>query len=83
MEGQDVVFSCVVEGNPSPNVSWTKDGQQLNITANSRLAASRTNNNHSLTITDVQRSDAGDYKCVANNSVNTSISSAAELKVHC
>ena len=83
VEGQDVIFSCEVEGNPSPNVTWTKNEQRLNFTANSRLAASSTNNNHTLTITDVHRSDAGQYKCVANNSVNTSISSAAKLEVHC
>ena len=83
VEGRDVVFSCVVEGNPSPSVTWTKNEQRLNFTANSRLNASSTNNNHTLTITDVHRSDAGQYRCVANNSVNTSTSSAAKLEVHC
>ena len=83
MEGRDVVFSCVVEGNPSPSVTWTKNEQRLNFTANSRLNASSTNNNHTLTITDVHRSDAGQYRCVANNSVNTSTSAAAKLEVNC
>lgn len=83
MEGQDVGFSCEVKGNPPPSVTWTKDGQRLNITANSRLFASSVNNSHNLTITDVHRSDAGQYRCVANNSVNTSTSSAAKLEVNC
>ena len=83
MEGRDVVFSCVVEGNPSPNVTWTKNKQRLNVTGNSRLTASSTNNNYTLTVTDVHRSDAGQYRCVANNSVNTSTSSAARLEVNC
>ena len=83
VEGRDVVFSCVVEGNPSPNVTWTKNKQRLNVTGNSRLTASSTNNNYTLTVTDVHRSDAGQYRCVANNSVNTSTSSAAKLEVHC
>ena len=83
VEGRDVILSCVVEGNPSPSVIWTMNGQGLNITANSRLAATRTKNNHNLTITDVHRSDAGQYRCVANNSVDTSTSSAAKVEVYC
>jgi len=85
VEGQDVGFSCEVKGNPPPtsSVIWTKDGQRLNITANSRLSASSVNNSHNLAITDVHRSDAGQYRCVANNSVNTSTSSAAKLEVNC
>ena len=83
MEGRDVLFSCVVEGSPSPSVTWTKNKQRLNFTANSRLTASSTNNNYTLTITDVHRSDAGQYRCVANNSVNTSTSAAAKLEVNC
>ena len=83
MEGQNVTFSCEVEGNPTPSVTWTKNGQRLNIEANSRLTASSANNSHNLTITDVHRSDGGQYRCVANNSVNSSTSSAAELEVNC
>ena len=83
MEGQNVVFSCVVEGNPSPNVSWTKNGRGLNVGANSRLNASRESNSHNLTITGVHRSDAGQYRCVADNSVGSSTSSAAILEVYC
>ena len=83
VEGQNVLFNCSVEGNPSPNVTWTKNGQRLNVTANPRLTLSRTNNSHNLTITDVRRSDAGQYRCVANNSVDSSTSSAAKLEVYC
>ncbi|KAL9951226.1 hypothetical protein ACROYT_G043850 [Oculina patagonica] len=82
VEGQDAVFSCSVRGNPSPSVSWTKDDEKLNVTANPRLSVSKTNNNHSLIITDVQRSDAGQYRCVAINIINSSTSTAATLQVH-
>ena len=84
VEGQDVVFSCLAEGNPSPTVTWTKNEARLNITANLRLTVSQTNNNHSLIIRTVHRADAGQYRCVANNNIlDGSTSSAATLQVYC
>jgi len=29
VEGEDVVFSCTVDGNPSPRVTWTKNEEKL------------------------------------------------------
>ena len=82
-EGQDVVFSCSVDGNPSPSVRWTKNNERLNVTANSRLTVSQTNSDYSLTITDVHRYDAVQYRCVPNNSIDNCTSSAATLEVYC
>ena len=83
VEGGDVAFSCSVVGKPTPSVNWTKNGEELNVTANHRLSLSSTNNNHSLKITDVKRSDTGQYRCVAINSISSSTSSAATLTVQC
>ena len=52
--GSDVVFNCIVEGFPSPSVSW------------SRLGASLTAGN-SLHLFGVSSSDAGSYTCSAVN----------------
>ena len=83
VEGEDVVFSCMVDGNPSPRFTWTKNEENLNITATLRLTTSSLNNNHSLTITDVHRSDSGQYRCVIINSVGNLTSSAGNLNVQC
>ena len=83
VEGQDVDLSCLVKGNPPSSVRWTKNEERLNVTANSRLSVPKTNNDHSLTIKDVRRSDAGQYRCVAYNSVDSSTSFAATLVVFC
>ena len=84
VERQDVVFSCFAEGNPSPTVTWTKNEARLNVTANSRLTFTQTNNNHSLIIKTVHRADSGQYRCVAkNNSLGGATSSAATLQVYC
>ena len=83
VEGEDVVFSCMVDGNPSPRFTWTKNEENLNITANLRLTTWSLNNNHSLTITDVHRSDSGQYRCVIINNVGNLTSSSGNLNVQC
>ena len=83
LEGQTAVFNCVVGGYPTPDVAWEKDGVELNVAAHARLSVSFNNGNHQLIITNVQQSDAGQYRCVANNSLDTVTSSPATLTVHC
>ncbi|XP_027037672.1 peroxidasin homolog [Pocillopora damicornis] len=83
VEGEDVVFSCTVDGNPSPRVTWTKNEEKLNTTTNLQLTASSLNNKHSLTIRDVHRSDSGQYRCVIINSVGNITSSPGDLNVQC
>ena len=83
VEGEDVAFSCLVGGSPPPSVSWTRNGVELNFTANHRVSLFSTNNNHSLAITNVQESDAGQYRCVASNTVGRSTSFSATLTVPC
>lgn len=81
VEGQDVVFYCLVEGNPKPRVRWTKNEEEFNVTANPRLSSAIINETHTLAITDVHLTDAGQYRCLANNSVAQTTSSAATLIV--
>ena len=83
LEGQTAVFNCVVGGYPTPDVAWEKDGMELNVAAHARLSVSFNNGNHQLIISNVQQSDAGQYRCVANNSLDTATSFSATLTVHC
>ncbi|XP_001920501.5 hemicentin-1 [Danio rerio] len=53
--GQTVVLPCVVQGEPSPQVSWLHNGLPV---ASDRM----------LKIQAVQHSDSGTYRCVARNS---------------
>ena len=82
-EKQTVDFSCVVAGYPTPDVAWTKNGLELNVTGDVRLSVSSNDGDHQLTISNVQQSDAGQYRCVANNSLDTATSSSATLTVQC
>ena len=83
LEGQTAMFNCVVGGYPTPDVAWEKDGMELNVAAHARLSVSFNNGNHQLIISNVQQSDAGQYRCVANNSLDTATSFSATLTVHC
>ena len=78
-----MIFSCSAMGNPQPIFHWTKDGVRMNVEDNPRFNVSSTSVSHSLTIKDVGQSDVGKYGCVAENSVGSSVSSAATLTVAC
>ena len=77
------MFNCVVAGYPTPDVAWTKNEAELNVAADARLRVSSNDGNHQLTISNVQQSNAGQYRCVANNSLATVTSFSATLTVHC
>ena len=77
------MFNCVVAGYPTPDVAWTKNEAELNVATDARLRVSSNDGNHQLTISNVQQSNAGQYRCVANNSLATVTSFSATLTVHC
>lgn len=72
---------CKVDGKPEPNVSWTRNAFPLVTSDNARISTS--NDQKTLTIANVWRTDSGEYRCVANNSVGNSTSDAFELDVLC
>ena len=83
IEGENVVFSCSVEGNPQPSVKWTKNNETLNVEADSDLNTTSSGNTHNLTIQNVHRSGEGEFRCVASNSIGNTTSNEGTLSVHC
>ena len=80
-EGTDVTLSCNFDGQPEPTISWTMNGSPLNTSVNSRISLS--GDKKQLTITNVHRTDSGEYRCVASNSLGNATSNAAALSVQC
>jgi len=80
-EGNNVSLSCNVSGNPEPSILWTKDGFQVNATINSRISFSV--DKKQLTITNAKRTDNGNYRCVAYNSLGIAASDVAAVDVQC
>ena len=81
-------MSCQYEGKPTASIEWLFNGSKLDVASNSRLSVSHTgdvtNATSYLTISNVNRTDDGRYKCVASNSIEANVSSAeAQLTVNC
>uniref|UniRef100_A0A8D1HXD8 receptor protein-tyrosine kinase n=2 Tax=Sus scrofa TaxID=9823 RepID=A0A8D1HXD8_PIG len=76
IEGLKAVLPCTTMGNPKPSVSWIKGDRALR--ENSRTAVLESG---SLRIHNVQKEDAGHYRCVAKNSLGTAYSKLVKLEV--
>nr|XP_043888905.1 roundabout homolog 2 isoform X4 [Solea senegalensis] len=82
-QGRNAAFPCETKGNPQPAVFWQKEGSQNLLfpnqpqQPNSRFSVSPSGD---LTISSVQRSDAGYYICQALT-VAGSILAKAQLEV--
>uniref|UniRef100_A0A8D2D7A1 receptor protein-tyrosine kinase n=1 Tax=Sciurus vulgaris TaxID=55149 RepID=A0A8D2D7A1_SCIVU len=76
IEGLKAVLPCTTMGNPKPSVSWIKGDSALR--ENSRVAVLESG---SLRIHNVQKEDAGQYRCVAKNSLGTAYSKLVKLEV--
>ena len=80
-EGDNVTLSCNAEGNPVPTISWIRSGSHIDTSGNSsRIRFSE--DKKQLTITNVNRTDSGEYRCVANNSLGKT-SSSSKLDALC
>ncbi|XP_012878721.1 PREDICTED: muscle, skeletal receptor tyrosine-protein kinase isoform X6 [Dipodomys ordii] len=76
IEGLKAVLPCTTMGNPKPAVSWIKGDSTLR--ENSRIAILESG---SLRIHNVQKEDAGQYRCVAKNSLGTAYSKLVKLEI--
>lgn len=64
MEEESVTLACTVTDGTATSIRWFKDAQPINIPAYSRFSGGSVGT-PSLTITELQMSDAGSYICEA------------------
>ncbi|XP_024084741.1 protein sax-3-like [Cimex lectularius] len=77
LAGGTIVFECLVEGDPVPDVMWKRiaGGGPM------PLSRARTQDDKSLRLEAVTTEDEGEYSCEADNGVGT-VSASATLTVH-
>lgn len=78
-EGLSLTLYCNATGNPSPTISWTKNGNSLSD--NKRIIFS--GKNETLSIANLNRTDSGYYRCVTGNSLGNDTSRNAKVDVLC
>ena len=76
-----MTFSCDANGSPVPTFSWETDGSTVDTYDNYRITLSP--DEKQLTIMYVEKTDSGQYQCVASNSLGSATSNAATLDVKC
>ena len=74
-EGTKVDVTCNATGKPTPTVTWFREGSSKVHSTGEGSAA--------LLFNSVSRSDAGQYRCKANNTAGTEETKALSLVVYC
>lgn len=64
-EGQQLILSAPIVGNPTPEVIWSKDGEPL--TPSDRVVMTCDGNNVKLIIDPTEAADTGAYTCLLAN----------------
>ncbi|XP_015433410.1 PREDICTED: fasciclin-2 [Dufourea novaeangliae] len=69
IEGEDASIQCQALGKPPPKFTWVKSLTQQNLSSADRFGVDA--DTGMLTITNVNREDAGEYQCTATNAAGT------------
>ena len=72
LEGGNLTLFCNATGNPTPNITWTKDSISTVV-----------QQGETYSIVNIQRQAAGDYKCTAWNKVGSQKTGLATVTIHC
>ncbi|XP_064420214.1 hemicentin-2 [Latimeria chalumnae] len=76
--GNKVVLHCQADGEPSPMVEWTREGQPVQENSRIQILA-----NSTLQIASAEMEDTGQYECVARNLLGSALTGATvTVQVH-
>uniref|UniRef100_A0A3Q3G9N3 receptor protein-tyrosine kinase n=1 Tax=Kryptolebias marmoratus TaxID=37003 RepID=A0A3Q3G9N3_KRYMA len=70
------VLPCVTLGNPKPDITWLKDGELIKVSDRITIL-----DYGALKIHNIQKEDAGQYRCVARNSFGLAFSKPVIIEI--
>lgn len=70
LETEDITMAVQIQGSPTPEVKWFKDGQQIDTTTSGRFSATREGDVYKLQVKSLTMNDQGSYSIVAKNEIN-------------
>lgn len=65
--GSSVILRCPVRGHPIPEISWMKDGVQVEDPMSRDPETEIKIGKFTITLQNLQPSDSGNYTCIATN----------------
>ena len=68
---ESVSITCEYDGNPDPMVSWVQGMMDPLDDSSDDVTITTTSTMSTLTLSNVQTSDAGDYRCITNNTIGS------------
>ena len=75
-EGLELQLYCAASGKPAPNITWTR---VFNNGSESKVLHRET----TWEIMNIKRTDAGTFRCTANNGAGNPAGQAIEVNVLC
>ncbi|XP_068685554.1 fibroblast growth factor receptor 2-like [Montipora foliosa] len=72
--GSNLTLTCEVSGDPTPNITWTREGATINQLVNATGPI--------LRLVRIQLNDAGSYRCTADNGYGV-VTSLASVNIFC
>ena len=67
-EGSDLRLNCTAEGNPVPNITWTRPSDNSIVR---------------MPLTNINVKDEGIYRCTADNGIGKPVTKDVLVNVHC
>ena len=81
-DGSQIQFVCMVEGSPSPQITWFRQTAIIKPSQDFQISYYDGDNKATLVIKEVFPEDAGTFTCVAKNCVGFASSSAELIVEH-